>query len=314
MRIILTLVILFLIQLSPANGEMYSQITPSTGEPEQWRSELPNVVYGSNAAEITNKDTRAVERARRYREGSDDAGFWAWGFSIFLFLAFFMIPIIGTVDQKKLFSKCFASDENLLKIIDNCINISEDYFDAIALSDPIHKKIYISEVIQAVIVNSLSMFIDMINSKPPRYLIKGLSLMNKEIVKTYIPTVTENYINSCYYFRINQYKAFYYYTANSKLYKHDEIKKNNADLHMAALAQLEVFYNNDIMFFQTNTYAIPIVNESAFKKLHFTYINLDCVDADYKCMIIKLQQECVAFAKRLYYLNANIEKIYRKYL
>lgn len=233
--------------------------------------------------------------------------------SIFFILAICLLVyieiLLDRLIEGLLLEDYYSSETKFVSIIEECITVSAKYFDAICPKNLIFKKIFISEAIIVLVINSLLLFRYLNNSNPPKEFYNGLRFLSANTIKIFIPTISMQYLNKCFNFRFKQYQVFYEHAINSRFADQQIIDKIYPELFMTTISQLKTFYSQDITFFKTNEKAIPLIEKDKFKTTNYEYIDLNSENATYITLISQLYNLCNDIVKNIDFLIENNKNI-----
>lgn len=248
-------------------------------------------------------------------------------FIIIIILCIFFTVILLTIldiirepfvdkETNILLSKYYSSETELLNLTERCIKIASLYYNKIFPTNPIYKKIFIAEVIQAVFINSSILYLLNHNNEISIALKEGIELIVQKVLNNFIPIVQSNYIKDCYTFRIKQYAKFFENSMNKLFLTQNDIVEQQHKLFFMTLSNIKVFYNKDIEYFEQSEEAIPLVNERSFNVTPYKVINIKTEKRIFLEMLYMLYKECRLLAVQMNKLiteepklRKNIEKI-----
>lgn len=192
----------------------------------------------------------------------------------------------------ELLSKYYLKETELDNFSKRCIKIATNYYKKTFPPNPIYEKIFISEVVQAFFIISISLYELKYNSIISLGLKNGISQLIEKIISNLIPIIQTKYINSCFVFREKQYMFFFEYAMNKLFLTQNDIATHQNKLFFITLSNIKILYDKDIEYFEQNSKAIPIVNEKIFNSRPYKPINITKENKIFLQMICELYKEC----------------------
>ena len=225
--------------------------------------------------------------------------FYIGAFFVCLAVALILLTLMDIIREPaieenilELLSKYYLKETELDSFNKKCIKIATNYYKKIFPPNPIYEKIFITEVIQAFFIISISLYELKYNSIISMGLKNGISLLVENVISDLIPTIQTKYIRSCFMFREKQYMFFFEYAMNKLFLTQNDIAINQNKLFFMTLSNIKILYDKDIEYFEQNHKAIPIVNEKVFNSTSYKSININKENSIFLQMIYELYKEC----------------------
>ena len=202
-------------------------------------------------------------------------------------------------ETKKLLSQYYSSDPELNLFFNKFIETYSQYYETIFQKNEIYKRIFIAEALMAYSITTISLYKFKYNSEISISLIKGIKDIVIKKISILIPTISTQYIESCYISREKQYKIFFQNVINRLFLTENKINKLYHRIFFMTILNTKIFYDKDISYFEHTPNAIPLINEKIFNNIDFSTIDIKTENKNFLKMTYSIYTDCNSLTEKL---------------
>lgn len=171
---------------------------------------------------------------------------------------------------KKILVKYYTGEPELVSILEKCIKIVQQYYSEIFTPNPIYEKVFLVEVLQALLINTTLSYSYEYNETLSTTLKSGVTQISQLALSEIIPTLSPQYIEDCYNFRAKEYLFLFNISCKKQFLTEAEVPEQYHNVLFTTLvSHIKIFYSKDIKYFSDYIESPPLVNEKVFNKLSY---------------------------------------------